>query len=181
MENMNYNNSFNEYLKHCREKDGMKCVIVATDKQCVIKLGEGKNDDSHNELVGSIENRIHPNDEITYRLNNAYILLEGPELIANLPLDGSLSINQAIYLIDIFKKVCDFNKKNNDLIIINTYTNTDCKEFYGHNIEQIARYILSLITNQYIIEEEEIIGSTSIENEIMHKKLTKIYQEHYKN
>lgn len=123
---------------------------------------------------------IHPSNQKTgwdaYRTNNVYIFLEGPELIANLPLDGNLSINQAAFLLDIFKIVCEFNNENNDLISIDIITNIDYKQYHNHNFNPICNYILSLITDEYVTEDEKIIGKT-YDKEVTSNEIAKIYKK----
>ncbi len=176
-----FDKRINEYLEGCKQHDNSKCAIVATDKQCVVlKEYESENCSSHNELAEYIENMIHPSNPKTgwdaYRTNNAYVFLEGPELIANLPLDGNLSINQAAFLLDIFKTVCEFNNENRDLISIDIITNNDYKQYHNHNFNSICNYILSLITNEYVTEDEKIIGKT-YDEEVTFNEISKIYKK----
>ena len=179
MEN-SFEKNFNEYLDECKRHNNIKCAIVATDKQCVVLKETESSQKSHNELAEYIENMIHPDNPKVgwdaYRTNNAYIFLEGPELIANLPLDGNLSINQAAFLLDILKRICEFNLENSDLISIDIITSKDYKQYHSHNFNQICNYILSLITDNYVTEDERIIGKT-YENKVISEKIAKIYKK----
>ena len=174
--------NFNNYLNNCKNQRNIKCAIVATDKQCVILLdNEDINCDSHNKLAECLENMIHPNDQrigwSAYRANNVYIFLEGPELIANLPLDGTLSTNQAVFILDILKTVCDFNYENNDLMSIDIISTNDYRQYHSHDLNLISKYIISLITDNYIVEEEKIIGKTISNNNITSEETIKIYKK----
>lgn len=180
-----FDEDFNNYLENCNV-DRKKCAIVATDKQCVMLL-EDKNSEennSHNGLAIVLENMIHPDDQrigwAAYRASNAYVFLEGPELIANLPLDGTLSTNQAVFLLDILKKVCEFNYENNDLISIDIVTSNDYRQYHSHNLKSISKCIIPLITSEYIIEDEKIIGKTLADNHNSPDEAIKVYQKSYK-
>ena len=176
-----FDKSFDNYLEDCKQNKHMKCAIVATDKQCVVlKEQDSKECNSHNDLALHIENMIHPNNQAigweAYHTNNAYIFLEGPELTANLPLDGNLSTTQAAFLLDILKKVCEFNLENSDMMSMDIITNTDYKQYHSHNFNPICNYILSLITEEYVTEDEKIIGKT-YDSELTPEKMAKIYKK----
>jgi len=182
MEDNKFNSKFNEYLERCKENNHIKCAIVVTDKQCAIstEMDNNLSDTSHNNLAATIENMIHPNENKSgwdaFRLDNVYIFLEGPELIANLPLDGNLSINQAGFLIDVLGEVCKFNAANNNLIKIDVISSCDYKEYRNHDIKPISKHILSLITKKHITTEEIIIGKTII-NDKNCEEVRKTYQK----
>lgn len=164
MGNGNFDLKFDNYLKEIEKVNNIKSAIIVTDKQCVMATELETKKDSHNDLISYIENMIHPNDSadgwLSYKLHDAYLLAEGPELMINLPLDGNLSINQAKFIIDIIARVCKFNAENGDIISIEIMSSNDSKTYCTHKVDTIGRYILSLITCNYIDQEEIIIGKT---------------------
>lgn len=186
MENGNFDKKFQQYLYDCSKNINTKCAIIVTDKQCAITTLNEINfikqaifDNSHNDLIEYLENKIHFNNNTSgwesYKLHDAYLLLEGPELKVSLPFSGYLSIKQAGFLIDILADICKFNQENNDLISIDIISSTDYKTYHTHNLKIIGEYILSQITEIYITSEERIIGKTSINSEI---NKSKVYEKH---
>lgn len=186
MQNGNFDKIFKKYLDNCGKNKNTKCVIIITDKQCAITTlnemilsADKLDDESHMNLMTSLEKEIHPNDNTSgwasYKMHDVYLFLEGPELTVNLPFSGLLSINQAKFLIDILGEVCKFNAENNDLITIDIMTSDDNKTYCSHDLLKIGKYILSQITEMYVTSDERIIGKTSVNNEI---ESLKEYEKH---
>ncbi len=178
MGNDNFNIKFKDYLEQCKHNNNVKCAIIATDKQCAIyTASKDEENNSHNDLAGIIENMIHINTSENgcdmFKLHDAYIFLEGPEMIANLPLDGNLSLNQAGFLIDILSEICRFNLENDDLISISIFSSVDIKEYRSHDLKRIAKYVLSFITKEYTTEAERIIGKTIFTNNLIEETIQK--------
>lgn len=182
MGNVNFDNTFKSYLDDCSKNINTKCAIIITDKQCAIATLNEMNfnkqmldDDSHIDLICYLESKIHPNDHTTgwesYKIHDVYVIIEGPELKISLPFSGYLSINQAGFLMDLLSTICKFNADNNDLIVIDIISSTEYKTYYTHNIKTIGNYILSQITEMYVVQDERIIGKTSITSEVNKPKV----------
>lgn len=173
---VNFDIKFNSYLENSIKDNKTKCVIIVTDKQCVMTTAsERKIDDTHSELIEYLEKAIHPNDDtsgwLSYKIHDAYLLSEGPELMINLPLDGKLSVNQACFILDIIAKICKFNSENDNMISIEIISSNDYQTYRTNKINQILKHILSLITADYITQEETIVGKTTINIDIIKSKV----------
>ena len=179
MGNSIFDLKLDNYLNECENENNIKGAIIVTDKQCVMATELETEKDSHNDLISHIENLIHPNDSadgwLSYKLHDAYLLAEGPELMINLPLDGNLSINQANFMIDIIARICKFNAENGDIISIEIVSSNDWKAYRTHTVDKVGKYILSLSNCNYIDQDEKIIGKTIINNEI---DKPKVYEKH---
>ena len=185
MGNENFDRKFGNYLNDCRMKKDTKCAIIVTDKQRVISTINEMNfnrftidDNSHQNLIEYLEEKIHQNDRSTgwesFKLHDIYVLLKGSKIIINLPLDGNLSVNQAGFLIDILADVCRFNAENIDMISIDIISNDDYKEYCSYDIYKIGKYILSKITEFYITVDEKIL-ETPDQNSV--KETSKVYKK----
>ena len=180
MKDVNFDTKLDNYLNKDVIENKTKCAIIVTDKQCAMLIANDKNiDATHSNLISYIEQAIHPSDEtsgwLTYKLHDAYLLLEGPELMINLPLDGNLSVNQACFIIDIIDKICKFNLLNDDMISIDVISTNDYQSYRTHTINTILKHIISLITKDYVTQDEIIIGKTDININNIKRK---VYEKH---
>lgn len=184
MGNDNFYNKFYNYLEECRMKKDIKCAIIVTDKQRVFSTINEMNfnkftldDDSHQHLISYLEDKIHPNNRDigweSSKLHDLYILLKGPKIVVNLPLDGNLSLNQAMFLIDTLSNVCEFNAEYGDLISVDILSSDDYKEYCTHDINKIGKYILSKLSEFYIVTGERIVDKPSFDSNTNKSKIYK--------
>lgn len=172
----NLNKSVYEY--YCLEQfRGIhKIAGVITDRQCVIDTGIRNEPDyrSHNDLHIDIYKLIHP--EFTdgywelYRKNNMHVAGDAGQLVVEFPRDDKLSINQAIFLIDILNQIHKFTIDTGKNIKITLFVdwNTALEPNLQSELDTIKEFILSKVTNDYVVDEEVIIGKTidKVDNDI---------------
>ena len=171
MNDKNLSLNLYDYLVYSQDKS-VRGVGLITDKQYIFYTQLDNSDITLDEIYTKLENEIHPNDQRdgfkAIRDNNIHIASVGHELIIYLPDNKLLSLNQYKYIINMLNEVDRFNKENNTNILL--YASDPRlleREIRTRDINEFKEKISSLVTKEFVIDEESIIGSTLDNNSII--------------
>ena len=160
-----------DYLAYSQNKP-VRGVSLITDKQCIFYTQLDNSDITHDEIYTKLENEIHPNDVRdgfkAIRNSNIHIASVGHELVIYLPDNKLLSLNQYKYLCNMLNEVDRFNKENNtDILLYASYPILLERVIKTRDINEFREKISSLVTKEFAIDEEIIIGSRLDDNSII--------------
>lgn len=160
-----------EYLVYSQDKT-VRGVSLITDKQSIFYTQFDNSDITHDKIYTKLENKIHPNDVRdgfkAIRDNNIHIASVGHELVIYLPDNKLLSLNQYKHLCSMLNQVDKFNKENNtNILLYATYPRLLERVIKTRDTNEFREKIYSLVTKEFIIDEEIIIGSTLENNSII--------------
>ena len=171
MNDKNLSLNLYEYLVYSQDKS-VRGVSLITDKQYIFYTQLDNSDITHDKIYTKLENEIHPNDKRdgfkAIRDNNIHIASVGHELVIYLPDNKLLSLNQYKYIINMLNEVDRFNKENNtNILLYAVYPRLLKGVIKTRDINEFKEKISSLVTKEFIIEEESIIGSKLDDNNII--------------
>ena len=160
-----------DYLVYSQNKS-VRGVSLITDKQYIFYTQLDNSDITHDEIYTKLENEIHPNDKRdgfkAIRDNNIHIASVGHELVIYLPDNKLLSFNQYKYIINMINEVDRFNKENNtNILLYASYPRLLERVIKTRDINEFIEKIFGLVTKEFSIEEESIIGSKLDDNSII--------------
>ena len=171
MNDKNFSLNLYDYLVYCKN-ESVRGVCLITDKQYIFYTQLDNSDITHDEIYTKLENEIHPNDVRdgfkAIRNNNIHIASVGHELVIYLPDNKLLSLNQYKYIINMLNEVDRFNKENNtDILLYASYPRLLERVIKTRDTKKFKEKISSLVTKEFIIEEESIIGIRLDDNSII--------------
>ena len=171
MNDKNLSLNLYDYLVYSQNKS-VRGVSLITDKQYIFYTQLDNSDITHDEIYTKLENEIHPNDKRdgfkAIRNNNIHIASVGHELVIYLPDNKLLSLNQYKYLCNMLNEVDRFNKDNNtNILLYASYPRLLNRVIKTRDVNQFKEKIYSLVTKEFIIDEETIIGSRLDNNSII--------------
>lgn len=160
-----------EYLEYSQDKT-VRGVSLITDKQSIFYTQFDNSDITHDKIYTKLENKIHPNDVRdgfkAIRDNNIHIASVGHELVIYLPDNKLLSFNQYRHLCNILNQADRFNKENNtNILLYAAYPRLLERVIKTRDVNQFKEKMYSLVTKEFIIDEETIIGKTLDNNSII--------------
>lgn len=150
-------------------------VVYITDKQYAFDKRIGNVRVRHNDIIDSLDAKIHPNEnpkdrEIAARDNNAYIYLYGNyymnisifNMYINLPANNEFSLSQYMFLCNMLDKVHAYIKeKNKKVEIIVSSLNEKFRDIIDDkDIQSIKDNLLKRVTKSIHFEEEVVVGKT---------------------
>ncbi len=171
-------------------------VAYISDKQYAFDKKMGNPSIRHENIIDSIDSKIHPDQNpqdrsVAARDNNAYIYLYGNyymdififTMYINLPGNNELSLSQYMFLCSILDKTNAFVKeKNKKVKIIISSMNMKFDDIIDDmDIQKIKDNLLKRVTKSIHFEEETIVGTTLSEDVKAKAMLFHINLENCKN
>ncbi len=158
-----------EYLKRCSDTGrNIRAVGVITDKQLVFYSQILKNDyATHDNIAVDIENTIHPKQERrgwdAIRENNIHFFCLGPStLLIDLPQDQRLSMSQVSLVESVLREVDKYNSEctyDFEMVRVEFYSSRQNEKVSKlTETNEIIAELKKMVTTNYIIDDEEIIG-----------------------
>ena len=174
--------SFYEYLKYCENVARIRGVGLITDKQSLFYSQIDPHDNSTHEWIAmDLEHEIHPKLKVKgallVRPENIHYFSMGKELIIDLPEDLKFTMSQYLFLEELLDQIEEYNKENPKekkvWILINCSGN-HFRNYDTYNVLEIKKELQTMVTKDFIIEEEKIIGNTHSKEQIIKNMLYQI-------